>query len=578
MRRIQQVARRQRSSTVRRVKRTLTTLPLLLALNAVTSVAYAAWILPPEASSAVTRAVDIMPKADRAGLLRSATLDKSTIRVQARRGDTVVLAVTLVHPSVAPTGAFQAAGVALIEGPGPLNRKALADLKRSLTRATDAIPWRELAGEVPELAPEAMTAMTATLRHAQYLRAAGDLNDARTELERLPSALPPHVAVRAAVLWTQLDAPKAAAVVLTGLGDGASVHDAAAKAIQGQPVDAEALLDELSPEAACHFTELAAALVALQRPKEAREVAEAVLRRAPDCQAAWESALHRRLEARDFPAALTLAEAALAKYELSKASDGLISTIASAHVAVESYVLAAELLELVARRTPTDESVVRVLLSAMLRDADVRAAHTLRLERQHAEAPDDIISTFLLGIIYHYANRFDESTSLLAPLEASLGHQGRLHIYLAMNDFNVGKIQPALERLDAAALRRDPDPDIFYCRAEILRDTRRKQARDDLARYDSMSRGSHMSNPEKNARVGQMISDLEGCLKDNPAICESLWEHPRLRKREAAQPSGSEVQADDPGDNPWWPKAAAGGLALMLLLAFAGVVRGRTKP
>ena len=87
-------------------------------------------------------------------------------------------------------------------------------------------------------------------------------------------------------------------------------------------------------------------------------------------------------------------------------------------------------------------------------------------------------------------------------------------------------------------MRQDPDPDVFYCRAEILRDTRRQQARTDLARYDAMSKGSHMSNPEKNARVGQMIKDLDGCLKTNPAVCESLWEHPRLRKRLEATTAG----------------------------------------
>ncbi|MGB0591664.1 MAG: hypothetical protein ACPGU1_18465 [Myxococcota bacterium] len=551
------------------MKPILTTLTTLSSLILLGSVAHGAWILPPEAASAVSRAVDVQATPDRAGLLRSATLDGSTIRVEARRGETIIMAVTLVHPSTAPEGAYTAAGVALTEAPGPIDAKALATLKRTLKRAPGPVPWREIADEEPGIAPSALAEMTATLRQAQYLSAAGDHDDARAELGKLPATLPPHVAVRVAVLWTQLDAPKAATVALSGLGSGATVHDAAAKAIQGTPIDAKALISSLSAADACRFTELAAALVALKRPKEAREVAELVLTRAPECQAAWESALHRRLEARDFKAGLTLATAAMDKFELSQATDGLLSTIASAHVAVESYVKAAELLEFVARRTPTDESVVRVLLSAMLRDADVRAAHTERLEAQHAAAPDDIISTFLLGIIYHYANRFDESTALLAPLEPVLGHQGRLHIYLAMNDFNIGKVQPALERLDKAALRHDPDPDVFYCRAEILRDTRRKQARDDLARYESMSRGSHMSNPEKNARVGQMIKDLDGCLVANPAVCESLWEHPRLRKSKAAtQDSKPRDDVDD--DTPWWSRILAG---VALLLAVAGAIR-----
>jgi len=504
-------------------------------------------------------------------------LDRTAIRVEAKRGDDIILAISLVHPSQATEGAFVAAGVALETTPGPLETKALKALKAALNKAPTAIPWRKIEDEKPGPAPSDLQAMTATLRQAKYLRAAGDLKEARAELGKLADTLPPHVAVRAAVLWTQLDAPKAAQVALTGLGDGDTVHDAAAKAINGARVDAKALLAELPGEQACHFSELASALVELKRPEEARAVAEEVLSHAPECQAAWESALHRRLEARDFPAALTLAEAALTKFPTDQASDGLLSTIASAHVAVEAYVKAAELLELVARRTPTDESVVRVLLSAMLRDADVRAAHTARLEAQHAKAPDDIISTFLLGIIYHYANKFEESNALLTPLEGTLGHQGRLHIYLAMNDFNLGKIEPALARLDTAAVREDPDPDVFYCRAEILRDTRRQQARTDLARYEAMSRGSHMSNPEKNARVGQMIQDLDGCLKTNPAVCESLWEHPRLRKR-LATTTDETVSEEEEDGTPWWAQALMALAALLGLVATARIVQGRSAP
>ena len=557
--------------------RTLTSLFTLIALTGACSVASATWILPPEAATAVRSAVNIQPKPDRRGVLRSATLDRTAIRVEAKRGDDIILAISLVHPSQATEGAFVAAGVALDTTPGPLDTKALKALKAALNKAPTAIPWRKIEDEKPGPAPSDLQAMTATLRQAKYLRAAGDLKEARAELGKLADTLPPHVAVRAAVLWTQLDAPKAAQVALTGLGDGDTVHDAAAKAINGARVDAKALLAELPGEQACHFSELASALVELKRPEEARAVAEEVLSHAPECQAAWESALHRRLEARDFPAALTLAEAALTKFPTDQASDGLLSTIASAHVAVEAYVKAAELLELVARRTPTDESVVRVLLSAMLRDADVRAAHTARLEAQHAKAPDDIISTFLLGIIYHYANKFEESNALLTPLEGTLGHQGRLHIYLAMNDFNLGKIEPALARLDTAAVREDPDPDVFYCRAEILRDTRRQQARTDLARYEAMSRGSHMSNPEKNARVGQMIQDLDGCLKTNPAVCESLWEHPRLRKR-LATTTDETVSEEEEDGTPWWAQALMALAALLGLVATARIVQGRSAP
>ena len=558
---------------MRSVKCLIATLSLTTALLSGTLPAQADWILPPEAAPAVTRALSITATPDRLGLLRSATLDKTSIKVTVRRSDTVVMELSLVHPTAAPQTAFRAAGVALVERPGPVDKAALKAIKASLSAASTPVPWRQLAAAAPETDPEALQSMEQILRQTRYLKSAGDLKEARAHLETLPDALPPHVALRTAVLWMQLEAPKAAKATLSGLGEGTSVYDVAARAIGGEKAEPDALLKGRDEAAACQFTELTAALVALGRPLEARALAERVLKRAPSCQAAWESALHRRLEARDFKAAMGLAKAALEAFSLERATDGLLSTIASAHVAVESYVEAARLLEFIARRTPSDESVVRVLLSAMLRDADVRANHTERLEKAHAAKPDDIITSFLLGIIYHYANRFEESTALLAPLEEVLGHQGRLHIYLAMNDFNLGKTAPALERLDRAALREDPDPDVFYCRAEILRDTRREQARSDLARYDAMSKGSHMSNPEKNARVGQMIKDLDGCLETNPLQCESLWEHPRIKE----SPKETKREKAPVDDTPWWPRLLGGFALLTLIAVVLKLGRGRRE-
>ena len=78
-----------------------------------------------------------------------------------------------------------------------------------------------------------------------------------------------------------------------------------------------------------------------------------------------------------------------------------------------------------------------------------------------------------------------------------------------------------------------------------------------------------MSNPEKNARVGQMIKDLDGCLKTNPAVCESLWEHPRLRKR-LATASDEAVNREEDDDTPWWAQVL---IALSVLLGLAAVVR-----
>ena len=89
---------------------------------------------------AVKRAAAVRAKPDANGLTRSASIDKTTITVEAKDSKgAVTMKVTLVHPSVAPDGAFTAAGVSLIEAPGPIEPKALAALKASLSKAKKAV-------------------------------------------------------------------------------------------------------------------------------------------------------------------------------------------------------------------------------------------------------------------------------------------------------------------------------------------------------------------------------------------------------------------------------------------------------
>ena len=124
-----------------------------------------------------------------------------------------------------------------------------------------------------------------------------------------------------------------------------------------------------------------------------------------------------------------------------------------------------------------------------------------------------------------------------------MGHQGRLHIYLAMNDFNLGRVEAALERLGKAAQRPIPDPDIFYCRAEILRDRDRPQAVADLRRYMAPTGVNVLANPDKERRVDELIGLLEACQADGRPSCEGPWEHPRFRHHTESEEVGEGTRA-----------------------------------
>ena len=149
---------------------------------------------------------------------------------------------------------------------------------------------------------------------------------------------------------------------------------------------------------------------------------------------------------------------------------------------------------------------------------------------------------------------------MLRPLEKTLSYEQRIDIYLAMNDFNLGKKEEALMRLNRAAKAPIPDPDVFYCRAEILRDERREQAISDLERYLATSERSLVSNPGKQIRVKKLRDDLKECLAEGTPTCKSEWEHPRHLLENDAQSSS----VRDEEERNYWPYA---GLLLLLLAA-----------
>ena len=133
-----------------------------------------------------------------------------------------------------------------------------------------------------------------------------------------------------------------------------------------------------------------------------------------------------------------------------------------------------------------------------------------------------------------------------------------------MNDFNLGRKPDALARLDRAAQAPIPDPDIFYCRAEILRDERREQAISDLERYLATSERSLVSNPGKQVRVKKLRDDLKRCLKDGTKTCKSDWEHPRHLI--AQKPQDDSIRDEE--ERNYWPYAGLLVLAVVTMLVW----------
>jgi tetratricopeptide (TPR) repeat protein len=503
----------------------------------------AEWVLPPQAASAVKRATAIQPKPDQDGLTRSAALDKTTIKVQAKdaSGD-VIMVVTLVHPSVAPDGSFTAAGVALLESPGPVDATALAALKASLTAAKKTVPWVETEDD-DGTDDQAESNTAAALDRVKRALSTGKApKDLRAALGALPSPLSPSLAIRAAVLWLRLDDADQAKAVLASIGAGTSPVHLAARAIQGRPIDVTKALGSKRDDEACVMREVVQTLVALERHDEAMTWATAIFDRAPSCPEAWEMMIHRHLQAGDQASALARADQARERFAPKVASDGLLAILGSVYLSAGRHADAATMLEIVATRQPDDEGSVRMLLSATLRDATEQRAHLERLEGRLKADSLPNAGRLVLAALYHNANRFEESLALLATLTGSISTQSRAEIYRALNAFNMGDEDGARARLEPLTQRSDPDPFAFYCRAEFMRKKDREHARRDLTRYLEMVKREGTSNTEQANRVTTLIAHLTTCIEAQMSRCPGEWENPRVRT-DTAPLSPEEVEA-----------------------------------
>ncbi len=534
----------------------------------------AAPVLPPTAASELRTLLAIGGDDDPWAIRAAVDRDRARVTVTRRADRATLLAVTFVHPSAAPAEAPRVGGVALVEAAGPL---PVADLVARMAATGRSVTWT-----VPPPPPPSSDADLAAigrlhdaLRAAAYRVDVGDLDEARAALKKLPSTLPVAITLDAAILYRRLgDAAEVQRLVATLPATDPIAHATGQVILEAEP-DLDALLGERKAQSACELVPVARALSRVGQGEAALALATRTRDRAPDCARAWESVIHRHLELRRFDAALPLAEEALRRFPEDA---DLAHVAASVFQATEQYRRAVPLLSDIVRRDDTQSGAIRLLLSCMLRDVDHRDAYRDELAARHAADPTDHVSQFLLGVIHHYENDFERSNALLAPLEPRLGHEDRLHIYRAMNDFNLGKTPEALARLNRRATdQATPDPDIFYCRAEIQRDTDRAQARADLKRYLSDA-GAYLANPDKEVRVERMVADLDACLADGRPKCESEWEHPRHVARPAGAHGPDTGHDADPSDQAGGRVPWAIGFVLLLVTGagFVALRRRRT--
>jgi tetratricopeptide (TPR) repeat protein len=112
----------------------------------------------------------------------------------------------------------------------------------------------------------------------------------------------------------------------------------------------------------------------------------------------------------------------------------------------------------------------------------------------------DVVARFIVATRAYYAGKLEEALPLLESLLDSGNRDPRIPLYTAMAHFWLGHQEQA-ERLIARAVEIGPsDPDVFYCRSQIVRRKHLPQAIADLERYEQMTLQPWATGPTSKAQ------------------------------------------------------------------------------
>ncbi len=541
-------------------------------------------VMGPTGASSVKRAL--------LGLEGLRAIDVQAAEVHLRFADGGAL--TLRHPGEnAPgprtTAAFQVAGEA-----APARLAALVQRLAAVPR--EAV-WREAQREEvqPTRAPGPDGVdVEAALLAAQYDLRIGELARARDRFDALAKdartleRMGPDLSQG---LWRAGDGQRAAAVAEAWLA-GSRVaagpsSELRAKVLAGAVTDGAATasaLDALGVDASCHVGMLARDLDAVGQ----REAGYALLSATwpaggaptacptgPALRVEWLTMERRFDEALPLSAELLARDAAAAPYQ---------SVRALLLLAVNKPLEAIPLLESLARgQSEADRAgAIRSLLGAYLRVPDEAYKTDLRarLLQEYRDDPEALLSGFLGGILLHYDQQFEASTQVLTTLVGRVRGQPRLYIYLAMNAFNLLQPGRALALLEDAA-REAPeagDPDVHYCRAEILRWHDPPAALRELDYYLALTAGSPTAGDHKRRRVQTMRDALDVCVASGAdAPCDGPWEHPRGYERTLHDLRGLGATTDTSGGGPTSLQLIASLAVGLVLLGLAWLFARRRR-
>ncbi|MEE2780050.1 MAG: tetratricopeptide repeat protein [Myxococcota bacterium] len=542
-------------------------------------------VLPPTASGPLLRLL----KADDAKLggrlvLQSADIRRTEVEVRygkTRDGDATLVAL-LRHPQVSDGAVAVGPAFSLHRGESPAEDRDLRALAERLKDVSPEGLWlTPPPPEIPEPEAAAPTEDPDVARARDLIRLALHalaIDNKSRAIEELRTLSEEDGVRRAAGLelseiWWRVDdkgeARKAVAAWRKDQppGPGSPVDAARARVLSGLPATTGQLGAAI--EGRCDADSLGRSLDAVGRRPEAHLLMQALVDSkgclAPGLQRIAWLVEERRMEEAD--------KLSLALRKSHPDSDEASGRRAQVLMALSRPQEAVELLEELAWADP-DSGLLSSLLGAYNRvpDESWQIAKRAEIVAKADANPDDHVAAFFAGVLLHYGGEFAASDKRLKPLLKSLGNQPRLFIYLGMNAFNQKRTEEAMDYIARAEALEAPDPDVYYCRAELLRWSDPPASLADLDRYLAQTRNSPTSNDRKRQRVQDMRDRLAVCVADEgPIPCPGPWEHPYGHPANLSM-ADLVPEAQGPGPLPW-----AGVVVLGIIVTVLGLRRRRRR-
>lgn len=194
-----------------------------------------------------------------------------------------------------------------------------------------------------------------------------------------------------------------------------------------------------------------------------------------------------------------------------------------------------------ARRQPR-HGVLGNVVAALASSSPDRA----RADKLAAEAdqnPSDVLAQFVAGVGAHYCGHLNGKTraeklelyrraiKYLERARPTFDFEPRVFVYLAISHFRLGEQKPAEELIEKAIPLAVNDPDVYYCRAEILQNVDPRRAVADIRKYLEMVDALHSQgvpiSETKHRRVQKMLEFMEAVARgEKKPAAEDEWFDP----------------------------------------------------